>query len=286
MSGIFGVLSFFDSVVESLFSSIGLDGLRVNKGTDYKSTDYWDITVPPEDISVHGHLIDWLFNYTTYMNIFFFVLVCIGLFGFTYIYHHKKNKTPHFTYGNKKAHIWTVTIIGIAVFIGIDATISTISNNDLRDVFLNWPEDKEKPVKVEVMAQQWAWKFRYAGADGVFNTQDDVVTTNDLRLPINRKILFQITSKDVIHSFFIPNARRKVDAMPGRISRLWFELTKAGNYPIVCAEMCGTHHYLMGAKLITYTPEDYESWLGQAQKLAVQTNDPEDLNLYWGWKWE
>ena len=77
------------------------------------------------------------------------------------------------------------------------------------------------------MAQQWVWKFRYAGKDNVFNTQDDVVTVNDLRVPINRKLLFQVTSKDVIHSF-ASNARRKVDAMPGRVSRIWMELNKAG----------------------------------------------------------
>ena len=151
---------------------------------------------------------------------------------------------------------------------------------------MDWPEDKEKPLKVEVMAQQWVWKFRYAGKDEVFNTQDDIVLVNDLRVPINRKLLFQVTSKDVIHSFFLPNARRKVDAMPGRISRVWMELNKVGKYPVVCAEMCGTHHYMMSAKLTTYTPEDFESWLGQAQRVAIETNDPEDLNLYWGWKWE
>jgi cytochrome c oxidase subunit 2 len=220
------------------------------------------------------------------MNIFFFALVCAGLFGFTFIYHHKKNKKPYYTYGNKKIQFWTINLIAIGVFIGIDATISTVANKDLRDVFWNWPKDKEQPVKIQVMGQQWVWKFRYAGGDGVFNTQDDVVTVNDLRLPINKKVLFQLTSKDVIHSFFLPNTRRKVDAMPGRISRMWFELTKTGEYPIVCAEMCGTAHYKMGAKLTTYSPEDYESWLGQAQKLALQTNDPEDLDLYWGWKWE
>ena len=55
---------------------------------------------------------------------------------------------------------------------------------------------------------------------------------------------------------------------------------------IACAEMCEPHHYMMGAKLTTYTPEDFESWLGQAQRVAMEVNDPEDLNLYWGWKWE
>ena len=69
------------------------------------------------------------------------------------------------------------------------------------------------------MAQQWAWTFRYAGDDKVFNTDDDIITVNDLRLPIDRKVVLQFASKDVIHAFYVPNVRRKVDAMPGRVSR-------------------------------------------------------------------
>ena len=68
---------------------------------------------------------------------------------------------------------------------------------------------------MEVTAQQWAWTFRYPGADGRFNTADDFVTLNELRVPVDRAVYLQLTSKDVVHSFYLPNFRNKIDAIPG-----------------------------------------------------------------------
>lgn len=241
---------------------------------------------PPEDISVNGNLIDWLFAYTTGMNIFFFVLVCIGLFGFSWFYRSSKHPKPYYTYGNKKPHIMIATAVGLSVFIGIDMNITRISNNDYVGVFTKWPKAEDNPVQVEVLAQQWAWHFRYAGSDGVFNTEDDIVQLNDLRLPIDRKVILQVLSKDVIHSLYFPNARRKVDAIPGRLTRIWWEPTKAGNWDIACAEMCGTYHYRMKAHLTTYSQEDYKNWLAEASEKALTVNDIENPELFWGWKWQ
>jgi cytochrome c oxidase subunit 2 len=242
----------------------------------------------PKDISVNGHLIDWLFNYTTGLNVFFFFFVCLGLFGFSFLYSKKRHPKPYYTYGNKKIHIIIVTLIGIAVFLVIDLNITRISNNDFTKVILNYPDaSKEEVIRIEVMAQQWMWKFRYAGADAVFNTTDDVVTTNDLRLPTGKKVLLQVLSKDVIHSIFLPNVRRKVDAIPGRITRMWFEIKEGqdGDYEIACAEMCGTAHYKMKADLKVYNQNDFSQWLNEAQNIAVAVNDPEDAQSFWGWKW-
>ncbi|MEC7275028.1 MAG: hypothetical protein VXV96_01810 [Bdellovibrionota bacterium] len=251
-----------------------------------ESLGFFEMLAPPEDISVNGHLIDYLFNYTTTLNLVFFILVCIGLFGFSYLYHQKRHPKPYYTYGNKKTHILVATIIGVAVFIGIDMNITRMSNDDFTGVFINWPDEtKEDVVRVQVLAQQWAWNFRLPGKDGVFNTQDDIVTLNDLRVPKDKKIVFQILSKDVIHSLYFPNARRKTDAIPGRITRMWVEFTKAGEYDIACAEMCGTYHYRMAARLTVYEEEDFGHWLTEAQQIYDSINDPEDADIYWGWKW-
>ena len=251
---------------------------------------FFEMVAPPEDISANGHLIDWLFNYTTSLNIFFFILVCIGLFGFSFLYHQKRHPKPYYTYGNKKVHIVVATIIGVAVFIGIDLNITRLSNNHYTGVFINWPdESKEDVVRVQVLAQQWAWNFRLAGPDKVFNTEDDIVTLNDLRVPKDKKVVFQILSKDVIHSLYFPNARRKTDAIPGRITRMWVEFTKGGRYDIACAEMCGTYHYRMAAKLTVYSDDDYDTWLATLPKSYVSDPDDEEIaprsDLYWGWKW-
>ncbi len=246
---------------------------------------FFEAMKPPVDISTTGYLIDDLFLLTTKLIIFFFVLVCIGLFGFSYKYAKKRSPKALYTHGTSKKQIAIVAAIGAAVFILIDMQITTISNKDFVNTFLNYPTEKDNYLKIEVLGQQWAWNFRYAGKDGIFNTEDDVVTLNDLRLPVGKKVVFQVSSKDVIHSLYFPNARQKVDAMPGRISRLWFELTKPGLYDIACAEMCGTFHYRMQAKLTVYSQEDYDKWLSEQQTIATTVNDIENPDMYWGWKW-
>jgi cytochrome c oxidase subunit 2 len=246
----------------------------------------FDVLKPPVDISTEGHRIDYLFNFTTWLILFFFALVVLGLFGFSYFYSKKRHPKPLYVDGTDKKHILLVAFIGSMVFVLIDMQITTISNKDLVEVFANWPKEDENVVKVEVLAQQWAWNFRYAGKDGIFNTEDDVVTLNDLRLPVGKKIVFQVSAKDVIHAFFLPNARLKVDAMPGRISKMWTEFTKTGTYPIACAEMCGTFHYRMQARLTVYDDKEYNNWLAEAGEKANYIVDKENSDLFWGWKWQ
>lgn len=251
--------------------------------------DFFYRVTPPENISAHGHLIDWLFNYTTVLNIFFFVLVCVGLFGFSFYYYYKWHPSPYYTYGNKKPHIIFTTAIGVLVFLTIDLNITRMSNDDFTSVFIKWPKEDEDIVRVEVLAQQWMWNFRYAGKDGVFNTEDDVTTVNDLRLPANKKVVFQILAKDVIHSFYVPNVRRKVDAIPGRMTRMWFKPVKTGEFDIACAEMCGTYHYRMQARMVVYPQEEFDQWLEEANQkalIAANADVERSPDLFWGWKWQ
>ncbi len=247
---------------------------------------FWQRISPPEDISVNGHLIDFVFNYTTALNVFFFLLVCAGLFGFSFMYHYKRHPKPYYTYGNKKMHIIVATAIGAFVFLAVDLNITRMSSNDFSNVFANFPKKGEDVEKVEVMAQQWFWTYRYAGKDGVFNTDDDILSPNRLVLPTGKKIVLQLLSKDVIHSLFLPNVRQKVDAIPGRITRIWFELTKTGEYEIACAEMCGTNHYKMRSEFTVLSPEDYKKWQESAQGIAIAENDLANVDSFWGWQWE
>ena len=88
---------------------------------------------------------------------------------------------------------------------------------DINKVFWNFDEVEQRPdaVRIEVNAHQWAWDARYAGPDGKFNTKDDIVTLNDIRVPVDTPVLLQLASTDVIHSFYLPNFRVKQDAVPG-----------------------------------------------------------------------
>lgn len=250
-----------------------------------ENMSFWERIAPPEDISTNGHLIHWLFNYTTYVNLFWFALVCAGLFGFSWIYSAKRHKKPTYTHGNEKKHLILTAMIGLGVFLSVDMVITKISTRDVKEVFWNFPEDEADVIKVQVLAQQWAWNIRYAGKDGEFNTGDDVVQLNNLVVPMNRRVMIQMTAKDVIHALYIPNVRLKADAIPGRYSKLWFDANKAGVYEIACAEMCGNHHYLMKAQLTVLPQEDYDRWLVESQDIAIATNDQENMDLRWGWAW-
>lgn len=240
---------------------------------------------PPLDISTNGHLIDYLFNFTTMLIAFFFLLVCVGLFGFSYLYNKKKHPKALYVHGTSKKHILIVAAIASMVFIMVDMQITGISNHDFINTFINWPKETEEVVRVEVLGQQWAWNFRYAGKDGVFNTEDDIVTLNDLHLPIGQKIVFQVTAKDVIHSFYIPNTRMKLDAMPGRVSKMWVELTQPGKYEIACGQICGTFHYKMKADLTVHTKEDFKKWMDAASEHANYATDKQNPDVFWGWNW-
>ncbi|MCY4643206.1 MAG: hypothetical protein OXB88_01170 [Bacteriovoracales bacterium] len=253
--------------------------------------DFWASFAPPRDISVEGFAsrIDWLFNYITILDAVYFALVCAGLVGFCFFYSSKRHPTPYFTYGNKPKHFLSTMAIGLAVFLTIDLFIATRSNTDLQEVYWNFPDEKSEDVlRVQVQAQQWAWNFRYAGPDGIFNTLDDVVTLNDLRIPAGKKVVFQLTSKDVIHSFYLPNFRVKVDAMPGRISRMWIQSKEEerGRFEVACAEMCGTYHYKMAAAMTLLSPEDFADWEREAAVIALAAKDPDHPEALWGWEWE
>ena len=246
----------------------------------------WERMKPPVDISTNGHLIDSLFNLTTMLILFFFILVCIGLFGFSFLYRKSKHPVALYVHGTSKKHIAIVAAIGALVFIVIDMQVTGISNRDFMEVFAKWPdESKEDVVRIEVLGQQWAWNFRYAGKDGIFNTEDDIVTLNDLRLPVGKKIVFQVTAKDVIHSFYLPNTRLKTDAMPGRVSKMWVELTQPGTYDIACAQICGTFHYRMQAKMTVYSQADFDKWQTEMQNRTAYVMEKDHDDLYWGWKW-
>ena len=146
---------------------------------------------------------------------------------------------------------------------------------------LNFPKPEESNV-VEVVAEQFAWNFQYAGADGVMgrrdakfidstnvlgldmedpHAKDDVVTLNEMHLPLGKKTLVYLSSKDVIHSLFIPEFRIKQDAMPGMRVPVWFEPTLAGKYEIACAQLCGNAHATMRGDVIVHAPEEFEAWL-------------------------
>jgi cytochrome c oxidase subunit 2 len=116
------------------------------------------------------------------------------------------------------------------------------------------------PILVE--ARQFAWLVHHPGRDGVLGTKDDIELQNEMHVPVGRPVEVRLRSRDVIHSFFLPAMRLKQDVLPGMEVRRWFVATRAGSFPLACAELCGFGHYRMAGQLVVHDPSSYEGWLG------------------------
>src|SRR6476469_5509610 len=98
--------------------------------------------------------------------------------------------------------------------------------------------------------------------------KDDIVTTGELHVPVDRPVIAELSSKDVIHDYFIPDMRIAGDAIPGSLIPIWFTPVKTGTYEVICAQLCGLGHYGMKGTLVVDTPQDYKAWLQERAELA------------------
>jgi cytochrome c oxidase subunit II len=247
-----------------------------------KPEESWGL---PHDASVDGHLIDWLIQITGVFVTILFVIMCIWM-AYACIKHGPKHEAVY-DHGDSRKHIMTALLISSLIFVVVDGNLFVNSVRDLHNAFWDWdkPQNDPKVVKIEVNAHQWAWAARYAGPDGKFNTADDIVTLNDIRVPVNTPVLIELVSTDVIHSFYLPNFRIKQDAMPGMVNHIWFQAKETGEFDIACAQHCGTHHYKMKGQLTVYSEEDYKNWVQSASELSARAFDPDDAAAHWGWEW-
>jgi cytochrome c oxidase subunit 2 len=137
-------------------------------------------------------------------------------------------------------------------------------------------------VVVRIIAEQFAWNVHYPGADGRFGTTslslitasnpigldrkspdgaDDIVLLGELHLPVNRPVVIQLSSKDVIHSFGVPAMRVKQDVIPGLLTPVWFTPTMTGTFEIACSQLCGLGHYRMRGVIKVETEDAYKQFL-------------------------
>jgi len=112
-------------------------------------------------------------------------------------------------------------------------------------------------MDVYVMGKKWMWKFAYPDGPNAVNV---------LRVPAGRNVRLLMTSRDVIHSFYVPEFRVKMDVLPGRYTQIWFNATTPGRYQILCAEYCGAGHSIMRGEVIVLRPQEYEDWLAMERR--------------------
>src|SRR6202163_3342022 len=201
----------------------------------------------------------------------------LGLFVWQYS-DRKDAKKVEYSHGNTKHEVvWTV--LTAVLFVGLNLMGSNV-----------WARERFAPadpgsVAVEVTGMQFAWYFRYPGADGKFGrteaklmdpsagkeaarcldtsdsaSKDDVVT-GTMYVPVNREVDLTERAVDVIHSFFVPQMRFKQDAVPGLAIHMHFTPTEIGEYEIACAELCGLGHYKMHGMLHVVSQEDFDKWV-------------------------
>ena len=119
-------------------------------------------------------------------------------------------------------------------------------------------------MDVYVMGKQWMWKFAYP---------DGPNSINVLRVPAGQNVRLLMTSRDVIHSFYVPEFRIKKDVLPGRYTDQWFNATEPGRYQILCSQYCGTGHSIMRGEVIVMKPQDFEDWLASQKRGLVTRQD-------------
>ena len=160
-----------------------------------------------------------------------------------------------------------------------------------------FPPDKDA-VLVHAIGQQFNWNFHLPGPDGVFGrrniglvtnsnplgldsndqaAKDDLVVLGELHVPVNRPVIVELTSKDVIHNFALMNMRIAQDAIPGQMIPMWFRPITPGTYEIICGQLCGLGHYGMKGTLVVDTPADYQAWLKERVELSGTQSAPPPL---------
>lgn len=211
----------------------------------------------PENISTFGGDIDGMFSLIYHIVGFWFLLTEAVLLYFIVRYRRRAGQPASHVRGDRWSELaWVLVpvVIVLALDLGIDAAGGTV-----------WARVKEHSpaggLDVLVTGKQFNWNFTYPGPDGKLGTADDVTIENELHVPAGQNVHLTLESKDVIHSFFLPNVRFKQDVLPGRSIKGWFNATKPGRYEIACAELCGFGHYNMRGFLVVHEPEDYQRWL-------------------------
>ncbi|MDQ2767042.1 MAG: cytochrome c oxidase subunit II [Gemmatimonadota bacterium] len=195
--------------------------------------------------SEFGHSVDILTRRLLYLGILVFILV-EALLVFILVKFRDKdgNREAKQIHGNTTLEIgWTLVPAIILAFIAVP-TIKTIFKTQAKAI--------PNALQVEVIGHQWWWEFRYP--------QYGVITANELYLPVGRTANFALTTKDVLHSFWIPQLNGKRDLISNHTNYIWFTPDSSFAWNGFCAEYCGTSHANMRFKVFTVTPAEFDAW--------------------------
>lgn len=193
--------------------------------------------------------VDAVFDFMFWVSIFFFILLMGGMAYFAVKYRRKSDhdKTPYITHNHLLEFIWS--FIPLVLLLIVFAWGYKVYHKS--------KHVPENAIEIQVIGKQWLWEFVYPQSPLAKKT------VNDLYVPAGVPVVLNMTSEDVLHSFFVPSFRVKQDVIPGYRSQLWFEVPEPGTYRIFCTEYCGVSHSQMIGFVHVLPLKEYEEWLKQ-----------------------
>jgi len=203
-----------------------------------------DLPLFPQQASTGAMRVDALFMFLMAVSIFFAALIFFLVLYFAIKYRRRSEaEQPRPIRSDLRLEVlWTLIPLGLTM-------IMFVWGANLYFTMATPPADA---LEISVVGKQWMWKFQHPEG------QREI---DELHVPVGRPVKLTMASEDVIHSFFVPAFRVKMDVVPGRYTATWFEATKPGTFHLFCAQYCGTVHAGMGGRVIVMTPTAYEAWL-------------------------
>jgi cytochrome c oxidase subunit 2 len=212
----------------------------------------------------------------------FFIGINLFIGYMLWRYRHRPGQRADYQPENRKLELWLIggTTLGVAALLAPGLFVYADYVRPPRDAMI-----------VEVVGQQWSWGFRFPGPNGEMGTtdtrfvgpgnplglnpqdpngQDDIIITSpELHLPLNRPIKVLLRSKDVLHDFYVPPFRARMNMVPGMVTSFWFTPTQAGRFDILCAQLCGVGHYNMRGNVVVEDQAAFAGWLQRQQNFAA-----------------
>jgi cytochrome c oxidase subunit II len=220
-----------------------------------------------------------------------FVAVVLFMAYCVFRFRHGSGETPHYEPENKRLE-WTLTIV---TAVGVAAMLAP--GLFVWHQFVTVPDDA---TDVEIVGRQWSWSYRLPGKDGRLGTsdvrnisaenplglnpsdprgQDDIVIeSDDLHLQIGKPVKLLLRSTDVLHNFYVPEFRGKMDMVPGSVTYFWLTPTRTGTFDILCAELCGVGHPQMRGAVVVAEEAPYQAWLGKQRTFAELSGRTKTIN--------
>ncbi|WP_323775833.1 cytochrome c oxidase subunit II [Leisingera sp.] len=205
-------------------------------------------------------------------------------------FRHRPGHKAEFDPENKRLELWLtgVTAVGVAAML--------VPGLFVWKQFVTVPEDA---TELEVFGQQWNWAYRLPGADGVLGTADAewvngenplgvnphdrfgkddlIIEGGEVYLPVGKPVKLLLRSIDVLHNFYVPEFRAKMDMVPGMVTYIWLTPTRTGAFEVLCAEYCGTAHPFMRGYVSVVEEGEYQEWLQEQLTFEEYANTAQGM---------